>query len=134
MACHNAVPVTVPFVEGKYASVPEGIGCERCHGPGSVHINERLSSPSEGSMDPSIVNPARLSTDRQMDVCEQCHLSASVSLLREGRDPFGFRPSEALEGHVALFTDTTKADGVGVISHAQRLRRSRCFREGHRSR
>ena len=130
MACHNSIPESVPYVEGKYQAVPAGIGCERCHGPGSLHVDERLESPApSGSVDRSIVNPAHLSTARQLDVCEQCHLSGSVSLLREGRDPFGYRPSEPLEEHVALFGDVAHEAEIGVISHAERLRRSACFRE-----
>lgn len=130
MACHNSFPESVPHVEGKYEAVPAGIGCERCHGPGSVHVDERLESPAPaGAVDRSIVNPVHLSTARQLDVCEQCHLSGAVSLLREGRDPFGYRPSEPLQEHIALFGDVADEAGLGVISHAERLRRSACFRE-----
>ncbi len=130
MACHNSIPVAVPFVQGKYAAVPAGIGCERCHGPGSLHVDERLESPAPASgADRSIVNPARLSQQRQLDVCEQCHLSATVSLLRQGRDPYGYRPSEPLEEHIALFAETSDGAAVGVISHAERLRKSACFRD-----
>ena len=41
------------------------VGCERCHGPGSVHA----ASPSRAN----IVNPARLDTVAAVDVCIQCH-------------------------------------------------------------
>ena len=128
MACHNSYPSSVPYVTGKYEHVPEGIGCERCHGPGGRHIEERLASPGGDGADPTIVNPAHLSQDLQMDVCQQCHLHTTVSLLRAGRDPFDFRPSERLEDHVALFAAATdERDGIDVISHAQRLRQSACF-------
>jgi predicted CXXCH cytochrome family protein len=40
------------------------VGCEKCHGPGSLHA----SSPSRAN----IVNPARLGS-RGSDVCIQCH-------------------------------------------------------------
>lgn len=43
------------------------IGCEACHGPGSLHIL--------GGGDPErIVNPAELSTAEANEVCGQCHL------------------------------------------------------------
>ena len=130
MACHNSYPRAVPLVEGKYEEVPSGIGCERCHGPGSLHVAERLSSPEPVTdVDPTIVNPAHLSQALQMDVCQQCHLNATVSLLREGRGPFDFRPSQKLEDHVALFAEEgpRECGTIGVISHARRLRQSACF-------
>ncbi len=131
MACHNSYPEAVPFVEGKYRAVPEGIGCERCHGPGALHVEERLADPDPaGEIDDTIVNPAHLPFGRRLDVCQQCHLSATVSILREGRSAFSFRPSEALSDHLALFaahrTDAS-AEEIDVISHADRMRRSACY-------
>jgi predicted CXXCH cytochrome family protein len=41
------------------------VGCEKCHGPGSAHVN----SPSKAN----IVNPNRLGYVRAADVCIQCH-------------------------------------------------------------
>jgi predicted CXXCH cytochrome family protein len=41
------------------------VGCEKCHGPGSVHA----AKPSQTN----IVNPARLNPLRAIDVCMQCH-------------------------------------------------------------
>jgi len=44
------------------------VGCERCHGPGSIHV----ASPDKSG---AIINPAKLSYERAMDVCNQCHTS-----------------------------------------------------------
>ena len=41
------------------------VGCERCHGPGSLH----LAHPTRGN----IVNPAHLDPMAENDVCIQCH-------------------------------------------------------------
>src|SRR5579872_5063417 len=41
------------------------VGCEKCHGPGSAHVDR----PSQAN----IVNPARLDRLRDSDVCIQCH-------------------------------------------------------------
>ena len=130
MACHNSYPEAVSFVEGKYESMPEGIGCERCHGPGELHVDARLTSPeAAGEVDSTIVNPAHLPLDRRLDVCQQCHLHTSVSVLREGQGAFDFRPSEPLSAHVALFSEARpdEDDRVTVISHADRLKESACF-------
>lgn len=131
MACHNSYPVTVPFADGKYTEVPNGIGCERCHGPGALHVDERLvTEEASDELDDSIVNPAHLSIDRQLDVCQQCHLQTTVSMLRDGRGPFDFRPSESLADHVALFAEEkeiAEAESIDVISHADRMKQSECF-------
>ena len=132
MSCHNAVPKTVAFASGKYTDVPHGIGCERCHGPGQLHIEARLAdAEATNSIDYTIVNPAHLDLDRRLDVCQQCHLQTTVSVLREGRGPFSFRPSENLAEHVALFAtnEPTSTDAVSVISHADRMKQSACFLE-----
>lgn len=131
MACHNSYPETVPFVEGKYLEVPHGIGCERCHGPGELHVQARLESPEPAdSIDPTIVNPAHLTLERRLDVCQQCHLHGTVSLLRDGRTAFDFRPSQALEEFITLFSsDSGPTESIRVISHADRMQMSPCFRE-----
>lgn len=130
MTCHNSYPAGVPYVEGKYTQVPLGIGCERCHGPGALHVETQLASADTGDgFDETIVNPKHLSLDRRLDVCQQCHLSGTVMLLRAGRTAYDFRPSQDLAGYVALFSsDQAEADGqIGVISHADRMRQSVCF-------
>jgi predicted CXXCH cytochrome family protein len=41
------------------------VGCEKCHGPGSLHVEFPVAS--------TIVNPAKLDAVRADDVCIQCH-------------------------------------------------------------
>jgi hypothetical protein len=41
------------------------VGCERCHGPGSEHVEH----PSRGNT----LNPARMDYVRANDTCIQCH-------------------------------------------------------------
>ena len=131
MACHNSYPSSVEWVEGKYVDVPTGIGCERCHGPGGAHVELQLAGGGGvENVDYSIVNPRRLSHDLQMDVCQQCHLHTTVSVLREQREAFDFRPSERLQDHLALFSAHDSTSGLDVISHAERLAQSACYLEG----
>ncbi len=129
--CHNSYPEPVAFSRRKYRSILRPIGCERCHGPGQRHVEERLADPEmAGTIDYSIVNPAHLPLDRQLDVCQQCHLNGTVALLREGRESFDFRPAEALASHVSLFNVVEPETGlIGVVSHADRMQQSACFRE-----
>src|SRR5690606_21082128 len=41
MTCHNAMPGFVEGSENLFDRVPLGIDCERCHGPGSVHVEQK---------------------------------------------------------------------------------------------
>ncbi len=132
VVCHNSYPTAVEQTNGMYTEMPDGIGCERCHGPGSLHVDERLvSSEALGEYDDTIVNPAHLSLDLRLDVCQQCHLNGSVSLLRDGRTPYDFRPSESLPDYLTLFqaTQSEDEDGISVISQADRMKLSACFLE-----
>jgi Flp pilus assembly protein TadD len=131
MACHNGYSEPVPFVEGAFASLASGIGCERCHGPGDLHVDARLASEeAPDSVDYTIVNPRWLSFERRMDVCQQCHLSGAVSVQREGEEAFGYRPSRPLREHRAVFALADEdPHRVGVISHVDRMRQSACFVE-----
>jgi len=80
MACHNSYPKIPaghdePGSEPLYAgALPEGIGCERCHGDGANHMRLAGSGAQVEDIRKAIVNPARLSAARQMEVCMQCHL------------------------------------------------------------
>ena len=46
-----------------------GVHCERCHGPGSAHLQAVLDSES----DPKIRNPGLLPAREQVIFCSQCH-------------------------------------------------------------
>ena len=63
--------------------MPSGIDCERCHGPGSIHVKQRQNGSKVDTskyIDYSIVNPAKLSIDEQFDVCQRCHLQGNAIL------------------------------------------------------
>lgn len=127
IACHSSYPEALPFLEGKYEETRPGIGCERCHGPGALHVAERRAStprPGGADFDNSIVNPARLSLARRLDTCEQCHVHTAINILREGKTTFGYIPSQPLRDHWAFFKT---AGTIDIVSHADRLRQSPCF-------
>ncbi len=141
--CHNAIP-KIPAANEAPSSdpifsvgLPEGIDCQRCHGPGGNHVRlVRTAGAKAESIRASIVNPARLTPNLQMDVCMQCHLeptsSALPSLIRRyNRGPFSFLPGEPLSNFLLAFDH---APGTGhqdkfeiVGSSAYRLRQSQCF-------
>jgi tetratricopeptide (TPR) repeat protein len=117
-------------------TIPEGIDCQRCHGPGSAHVKAATSpDASLESIRSAIVNPGRLTRERQMDVCMQCHLETTSSplphsILKIDRDVFSYRPGEPLTDY-ELFFDYKKGTGfddrLEVAHQAFRLRKSACF-------
>jgi tetratricopeptide (TPR) repeat protein len=125
IACHSSYPEPIPFLESKYAALRPGIGCERCHGPGELHLKERRAGISiDSAYDNTIVDPARLPLERRLDVCEQCHVHTAVTVFREGKNAFSYVPSQPLRDYVAFFK---VSGGIDIVSHADRLRQSACF-------
>jgi predicted CXXCH cytochrome family protein len=144
MLCHNGLPL-----QGKYPErgssglsvfpkeLPAGIDCQRCHGPGGAHVRAALAgnSPTE-SIRQAIVNPARLSRDRQLEVCLQCHLETSSSLMpneirRYNRTLDSYRPGEPIGDYKLYFdrtSSTEKSDRFEIAHAGYRLRMSACFR------
>ncbi|HEX8515780.1 MAG TPA: tetratricopeptide repeat protein [Bacteroidia bacterium] len=131
MSCHNSLPGFEKGSENKFTSVPEGVSCERCHGPGSIHVGQRSSGSKVDTakyIDYSIVNPGKLSIDLQFDVCQRCHLQGNT-VLKEGKSFFDFKPGMKLSDHMTVFLPRYKGadDQFIMASHADRLKQSPCF-------
>lgn len=131
MSCHNAYPKIVLGSQNKYESIPSGIDCERCHGPGSKHIADKLSGKIvdvKKEIDYSIVNPAKLPVDLQLDICQRCHIQGNA-VLRAGKSFFDFRPGMHLAEVMNVFMPVYKGDDDSHImaSHAERMKMSKCF-------
>ncbi|MGB3948056.1 MAG: tetratricopeptide repeat protein [Bacteroidia bacterium] len=131
MSCHNALPDFVKGSENKYTAIPEGINCERCHGPGSIHVQERqkgVKIDTSKYIDYSIVNPGKLPVDLQFDVCQRCHLQGNT-VLKEGKSFYDYKPGMKLSDYMTVFLPRYKnADDEFIMaSHADRLKQSQCF-------
>jgi len=131
MSCHNNYPEFVLGSENKFTAVPEGINCERCHGPGSIHVAQRQTGSridTSKYIDYSIVNPAKLSIDAQFDICQRCHLQGNT-ILKEGKSFYDFKPGMKLSDFMTVFLPKYKnADDEFIMaSHADRLKQSACF-------
>jgi tetratricopeptide (TPR) repeat protein len=131
MSCHNNYPEFVLGSENKFTAVPEGINCERCHGPGSIHVAERQTGTKIDTskyIDYSIVNPSKLSIDAQFDICQRCHLQGNT-ILKEGKSFYDFKPGMKLSNYMTVFLPKYKnADDEFIMaSHADRLKQSACF-------
>jgi len=140
--CHNgyeSIPSTHTRLgaEPVYAgTLPEGVDCQRCHGPGQKHV-QAAGKPGAKPADlrASIVNPSRLDPDRQAEVCLQCHLQTTEFSLphvvkRYDRGDFSYRPGQPLADFELAFDyapGTERDDWFQNVSTASRMRMSQCF-------
>lgn len=117
------------------AKLPEGIDCQRCHGPGRAHVAAATSRDSTlEQIHSSIVNPRRLPRDRQLEVCMQCHLETSSRNMPNeirafDRAVLSYRPGQPLGDYKYLFDrEKDASDDTFEVAHAAyRLRKSKCF-------
>jgi len=105
-ACHvTHDPGTSPQ---KLEASQIGIHCERCHGPGDLHVQAITSGETQKSS--QIQNPGRFSARKQVEFCGTCH---------------GEPPREAdLQALAQIMTDKRT-----VRLHPKRLILSRCYDE-----
>jgi len=142
MFCHNAYP-DVPAGSDLYGSMqtfpkdlPEGLGCQRCHGPGAEHARLALGGTAEpAALRAAIVNPARLETARRNDVCDECHMLPSVSMPGVRRFDSGddsFRPGQDLATYRVRIDPVVqgqdRSERFEINHHPYRLEQSTCFR------
>jgi predicted CXXCH cytochrome family protein len=141
--CHDAYPelpagADAPGAPHAFpAELPEGLGCQRCHGPGAEHV--WLATGGVGpaaEIRAAIFNPGRLPKPRQDEVCMTCHLQPSVALpglRRFGRGDFSYRAGEPLSDYLVQVDveeeGQARSERFEINHHAYRLRQSRCFLE-----
>jgi predicted CXXCH cytochrome family protein len=139
MFCHNAYPAIPKGSEEKgaepqYAAIPEGIDCQRCHGPGDKHIQaaRRAGAPAS-EIRAAIVNPARLTPQREIEVCLQCHLETTSrplpgAIQRAGRAPFSYQPGQPLADFRLSFDRAVPSpDTIEVAQAGYRFLLSQCY-------
>ena len=136
ITCHNGYPEHEPGSINKYKSVKLGIDCERCHGPGSLHKEKILSgdiTPTKSDTDYSIVNPSKLSVEKQISLCQRCHLQGNA-VLEEGKTFYDFKPGMDLNDVFTVFLPRYEGseDHFIMASHADRMQQSKCFIQSKR--
>jgi predicted CXXCH cytochrome family protein len=97
------------------------VGCEKCHGPGSEHVEH----PSRSN----IVNPARLDSVQANDTCIQCHSQGQpLTNPIEGKYydwPVGFHVGDKLQDHWKLeehkLGETTFTHFADNTAHKNRM-------------
>lgn len=143
MFCHNGYVRPLSSFNPKrldppaFASnLPSGIDCQRCHGPGRKHVEAVHANAPGAVIRAAIVNPERLSRERQLEVCMECHLETSSShmpneIRRYDRAIFSYRPGQPLGDYKLIFDPVSnqKDDRFEIAHAAYRLRMSACFRK-----
>jgi len=133
ITCHNHLPEQVAGSLNKFAEMPQGIECERCHGPGAIHVEKKLAGEvidTSRFIDYSIVNPSDLPRAAQMDLCQRCHLQG-VAVLNEGKSFYDFKPGMQLNEVLNVFLPryTNSHEKFIMASQADRLRLSECYQQ-----
>ncbi len=131
MTCHNGLPKFDKQSFNKYDHVKTGIDCERCHGPGELHVERKRQGKiidTSKYADSTIVNPSRLTKELQMSLCQRCHLQGNA-VLKEGKSWEDFQPGMHLDSIMNVFLPafTGSQNQFIMASQAQRLRKSECY-------
>ena len=133
LECHatSIQPLSTDPNTNRYnrSSFVPGIACETCHGPGASHAQLHTASftplkTMPDGQDELIVNPAKLSRERQVELCAYCH----NGIQREAMLPaFSYIPGKLLADFYKPL-DTAQAEHPDVHGHqVALLERSRCF-------
>jgi hypothetical protein len=131
ISCHNDYPKFDDKSFNRYEVIKSGITCERCHGPGSLHVAEKQKGnlvDIKNEIDYTIVNPSKLPWQLQIDVCQRCHLQGNA-VLKKGKSFFDFRPGTSLSRIMDVYMPVYEGgdDKFIMASHAERLQKSQCF-------
>jgi predicted CXXCH cytochrome family protein len=141
MFCHNGYP-KIPSGPNRDMSqmtylppLPEGIDCQRCHGPGQEHVDRASEGGAVEAIRAAIVNPRKLNSDSAMEVCLQCHLETSNqklphAIVRFDRIPFSHVPGQPLGDYEIVFNRVQgNLKNFEIAQGAYRFRESECFRK-----
>jgi tetratricopeptide (TPR) repeat protein len=144
LSCHNGYPRKDTRSDAKestvFGALPNGIDCQRCHGPGETHVNTVVNGGTLEQIQKSIVNPAKLARDRQLETCLQCHLETTSSPLpheirRYEHAAFSYRPGQPLGNYYLQFDrardkgDEKRDDRFEIAHQGYRLMKSACFQQ-----
>ena len=107
-------------------SLMVGIACESCHGPGANHVRremQHLGNLKDAPHD-DILNPAKFSRDRKVDLCAECHNGIQREALKA---TFSYVPGRPLS---EFFKQLPGSDSSHPDVHGNQvglLEKSKCY-------
>lgn len=126
LECHGTSFKWMPPPLNRYSksSLVLGITCEKCHGPGRLHvIRYRSKSAVAAGESKDIVNISSFSRDRQVDACALCHAGAAEAIA----PPLSFVPGEAIDTYLYIPPAAPNAPVDVHGNQVQLLKESRCY-------
>jgi hypothetical protein len=103
-----------------------GLSCETCHGPGDEHVRVENAHRSGSGVraESHILNPAKFSRDRKVDLCAECHNGIQRTPLEPA---FSYVPGQPLSSY---YKQLAPADVEHPDVHGNQvglLQRSKCY-------
>ncbi|MCS7047309.1 MAG: tetratricopeptide repeat protein, partial [Gemmataceae bacterium] len=131
LVCHAGRVEPVDGALSRFKLHEHAIGCENCHGPGSLHQQRHRAAAAKGDEgeDWTIVNPRKLSRSLLESVCAHCHQHGAVSVFVRGRQPTDFRPGTPLTDYRIDYVFDVGSEQMTVVGHMEQLRKSRCYQK-----
>ena len=133
ISCHAGFPQPVADPKGLFRNPPFrelGIGCENCHGPGQLHVEERMKGERiPGDVDSSIVNPARLPPWLALNICMYCHEQGDARVLNSGKNFADFRPGTPLSRTLSIFISLNHPpeEKQTFLGYYSEMKASKCY-------
>ncbi len=123
LECHSTFFEEVPGSQNAYFTdtMVMRITCERCHGPGSKHVDYHYEHTDADAK--FIVNPDNLERQRNLEICSQCHGSIGKPVAAS----FQFVPGQPLNEYLEYSDDDETTALVHTVNQLQRLEQSECF-------
>jgi Flp pilus assembly protein TadD len=130
--CHTNFADHVPETVNRYRPPifrGHAIGCERCHGPGQLHVaRHEAGEKVSGIFDGTIVNPQDLEPALRDAICQQCHLGGDVRIARQNLDLYDFRPGLPWHRFAAVYVKAPHLRLEATITgHVEQMHASRCW-------
>ncbi len=131
LQCHTGKTLSTDGGRGRLRVEAMAIDCERCHGPGSKHIEARSATGADaqtfGESDHTITNPKWLTREQNEDACALCHLQGEAEAMVLGRSTQDFLPGHHLNDFRIDYTAKKSDDSMKIVGHVEQLHHSKCY-------
>lgn len=135
LACHVGRAENIGGALSRIAVHEQAIGCESCHGPGSLHVAARRAAKAaqnnaaDAAASDAIVHPGKLSRDLAESICAQCHLRSDATVFLSKLSAADFRPGRRLSEYRIDYRINSADSRMKVVGHVEQMHMSRCYQQ-----